>query len=149
MDVGTLQEFEGIFLTPAELKELKAFGRNQTLPHGNSKTLLDYGLVANNFGASFSDGDSIGNPGCHITPKGERYLEYLKETRKKVADDNAKQESEKRHKAIQAEKDKKQQFRHDFFVAAFTFALTLLLEHAAEIANFVLEFINSFSQRTA
>lgn len=54
-----------------------------------------------------------------------------------MADDNAKHDEEKRSEQIQALKDKKQSFRHDFVVAAFSVLLTLAIEHIQEILDFV------------
>lgn len=81
-----------------------------------------------------------------ITVLGEDALKEFEDTARKMAEDNAKHEEEKRSEQLQAAEDKKQSFRHDFVVAVFSVLLTLAVEHFQEIFDFcqkVLRFITS------
>lgn len=64
---------------------------------------------------------------------------------KGIAQDMAKYHAEynenRRADEIKTEKDKKHCFRHDFFVAAFSIALTLFFEHIHDVIKFALEFL--------
>lgn len=72
-----------------------------------------------------------------ITELGKDALKEFEDAAQKMTDDNAKHDEEKRSEQLQALKDKKQSFRHDFVVAAFSVLLTLSIEHHQEILNFV------------
>ena len=73
-------------------------------------------------------------------PKATRRLyESERERREERAKQAAEKADEERAKTVQAEKDKKQQFRHDFIVATVSTcigsALTLIVEHFVELVN--------------
>lgn len=57
----------------------------------------------------------------------------LEQTRKELADLKADQDRQRNANAAQAIIDKKKQRRHEYLVAAFTVALTLLLEHFGDV----------------
>ena len=86
-------------------------------------------------------GDYIKEIPCNDYP--ERIEANLKEISDQMTDYHTHQNREKYLDDLKAEKDKKQNFRHDFFVAAFTVSLTLLFEHIGDIVKFVLEFFRS------
>lgn len=69
----------------------------------------------------------------------------LKNIAQDMSEYHAEYNENRRADEIKAEKDKKHSFRHDFFVAAFTVALTLFFEHIHDIIEFVLKFFRSFS----
>lgn len=71
--------------------------------------------------------------GLVLTNLGKVALEEFEHT----AQNNAKHDKEKRSKQLQAEKDKKQSFRHDFVVAGFSVFLTLVVQHIQEIFDFI------------
>lgn len=81
--------------------------------------------------------------------KPEGIEQYLLEKQRR--DNNAKQaaakDAEQRAQAIQIEKNKKQQFRHDFIVgivsSLVSAALTLFIEHFQEIVNAATTFLAS------
>ena len=81
--------------------------------------------------------------------KPEGIEQYLLEKQRR--DNNAKQaaakDAEQRAQAIQIEKNKKQQFRHDFIVgivsSLVSAALTLFIEHFQEIVNATTTFLAS------
>lgn len=79
-----------------------------------------------------------------ITALGKDALKEFEDAVQKMADDNAKHDEENRSEQLQALKDKKQSFRHDFVVAAFSALLTLSIDHHQEILNFVNEIFRFF-----
>lgn len=74
----------------------------------------------------------------HLTPKG--FNAYSSE--KQIRDERAKQDAEKDHEALRAQREKKQDRVHDFVVAAFGAALALLAEHFFEIFQFIKQLAN-------
>lgn len=76
-----------------------------------------------------------------ITALGEDALKEIEDAAQKMSEDNAKHDEEKRSEQLQALKDKKQSFNHDFVVAAFSVLLTLAVEHIQEILDFVNEIL--------
>ena len=72
-----------------------------------------------------------------ISDKGNFLLSAEERRRKELADQDAQKAAEKRANDQKAVMDKKQSFRHDFHVAAFSVALTLFLEHIDDIVDFV------------
>lgn len=73
----------------------------------------------------------------HLTDKALDALDESEQIAKKKAERDAKRREEAAANDAKAIKDKKQQYRHDFHVAAFSVALTLLLEHIGDIVHFV------------
>lgn len=65
----------------------------------------------------------------------------LEELRKQVADYDAKEDQRHREEAANSEKRAKKDYRHDFKVAAFSVAFTLLLEHIQAIIEFIYKLI--------
>lgn len=59
----------------------------------------------------------------------------LEKTRNEFSDYKAQQAEQRKADAVQAEIDKKKQRRHELFVAAFTVAFTLFLEHIGDIVK--------------
>lgn len=59
----------------------------------------------------------------------------LEQARKDLADYKASQDAQRRADIAQAVVDKKQQRRHEYLVAAFSVALTLLIEHFFDLVN--------------
>ncbi|MBQ8615970.1 MAG: hypothetical protein IJ418_00525 [Clostridia bacterium] len=74
-----------------------------------------------------------------ITPRGREALSAENERRKASTDQQANQYAQQRAAYLQAIVDKKEQRRHDFKVAAFSVALTLLLEHVGGLVHFIVE----------
>lgn len=79
-----------------------------------------------------------------ITASGKQALEEFDDSVQKVAQEKAKHDEEKRSEQLQAEKDKKQSFRHDFVVAGFTVLLTLIVEHIQEILYLIQKILSLF-----
>lgn len=75
-----------------------------------------------------------------ITSLGRRELLAAEDAAKQAADQKAEaraqQEERDRANAFNAAKNKRKQFRHDFMVAAFSVALTLLIEHVDDVVAF-------------
>lgn len=70
-------------------------------------------------------------------------LHKLKDLAQDVSEYHSEYNEKRRADEIKAEKEKKYSFRHDFFVAAFTVALTLFFEHIHDIIEFVLKLFRS------
>ena len=102
--------------------------------------------------------DSLKNKGLIVQKLGSEVVslkrpegveQYLLERQRR--DDNAKQaaakDAEQRAQAVQVEKNKKQEFRHDFIVGIVSSlvgsALTLFIEHFQEIVDTILSFFSS------
>lgn len=90
-----------------------------------------------------TDGEMDGLGGMYnhqsiaITDAGTHALASEDRRRKELADQDAQKAAEKRANNQKAVMDKKQSFRHDFHVAAFSVTLTLCLEHIDDIVDFV------------
>lgn len=73
--------------------------------------------------------------------EGEKRLsarqQQIDEARQREADRKADADRREAAQRAQAIIDRKQKFRHDFHVAAFSVALTLLIEHLADILDLV------------
>lgn len=72
-----------------------------------------------------------------LTDKARNALDELEYMAEKKAECDAKRREEDAANNAKAVEDKKQQFRHDFHVAAFSVALTLALERLGDIVHFV------------
>ena len=64
-------------------------------------------------------------------------LPTLKDIAQDMSEYHAEYNENRRADEIKAEEEKKHSFRHDFFVAAFTIALTLFFEHIHDIIEFI------------
>lgn len=72
-----------------------------------------------------------------ITSEGLNQLALHQERLQNKEEADAKREEERRADNAKAVKDKKKDYRHDFLVAAFGGAVTLLFEHRGDIIHFV------------
>lgn len=70
----------------------------------------------------------------------EEIQQDLQQTRKQLAEQQAEYDKSREADALQRVKDKKQSFRHDFYVAAFSVAFTLLVENFGDIVAFFQKF---------
>jgi len=80
-----------------------------------------------------------------ISLDGRQHLQELEQLAQKMTDDDAKADAKDRAQQIQARRNEKKLFRHDFKVAAFTVILTLGLEHIADIVNFIKRMFEAIS----
>lgn len=71
-----------------------------------------------------------------VTTLGTEAMLRYEEMIQRECDERTRQEAKERSQRTQAVKDKKQDRRHDFFVAAFGGAVTLAVEHASELVDF-------------
>lgn len=96
-----------------------------------------------------SDAERLFNPPeqepAPLTPA-ERIELELKQVAQQMSDQQAEQEKEKRSEQLQAAKDKKQGYRHDFKVAVFSILAAFALEHFQDILNLIQEILRFFSQ---
>ena len=68
----------------------------------------------------------------------------LQQTRQQMSDQQAEYDKNRKTDALQRIKDKRQSFRHDFYVAAFSVAFTILVERFSDIVAFFQNFIGKF-----
>ena len=68
----------------------------------------------------------------------------LQQTRQQMSDQLAEYDKNRKTDALQRIKDKRQSFRHDFYVAAFSVAFTILVERFSDIVAFFQNFIGKF-----
>ena len=68
----------------------------------------------------------------------------LQQTRQQMSDQQAEYDKNRKADALQRIKDKRQSFRHDFYVAAFSVAFTILVERFSDIVAFFQNFIGKF-----
>lgn len=73
----------------------------------------------------------------------EKIAGGLKDIAQDMSEYHAEYNENRRADEIKAEKEKKYSLRHDFFVAAFTVALTLFFEHIQDIIEFISKFFRS------
>lgn len=99
----------------------------------------------------YADGEPDGMGGMRnyqaiaISDKGNFLLSAEERRRNDAADQAARKAEEKAADDAKAVIDKKQSFRHDFHVAAFSVALTLCLEHINDIADLVKTVLKSIA----
>lgn len=74
----------------------------------------------------------------------ERLRGELEKIRQEFADYKAQQREQYRADGVQRIADNKQLRRHDYFVAAFTFALTLFVEHFTDVVDFAQVSLEAF-----
>ena len=84
----------------------------------------------------------VGTHSLKLTDKGIADFELEQERRQQYAKQCADKAAEERTKVAQAEKDKKQQLRHNLIVSIVSTVLgaliTLVIEHFQELVNFIL-----------
>ena len=68
----------------------------------------------------------------------------LQQTRQQMSNQQAEYDKNREADTLQRIKDKRQSFRHDFYVAAFSVAFTLFMEHFSDIGAFFQNFIGKF-----
>lgn len=68
----------------------------------------------------------------------------LQQTHQQMSDQQAEYDKNRKTDALQRIKDKRQSFRHDFYVAAFSVAFTILVERFSDIVAFFQNFIGKF-----
>lgn len=68
----------------------------------------------------------------------------LQQTRQQMSNQQAEYDKNREADTLQRIKDKRQSFRHDFYVAAFSVAFTLFMEHFSDIVAFFQNFIGKF-----
>lgn len=68
----------------------------------------------------------------------------LQQTRQQMSNQQAEYDKNRKADALQRIKDKRQSFRHDFYVAAFSVAFTILVERFSDIVAFFQNFIGKF-----
>ena len=78
-----------------------------------------------------------------VCDRGKEIADELKGLAQDVSEYHAEYNENRRADEVKAEKEKKHSFRHDFFVAAFTVALTLFFEHIHDIIEFISKFFRS------
>lgn len=144
--------FQGAMLSEENYKALLRF-RDGLVPNDRKLTereeylkssgyiqLINYRAV--NLGNGFTQ---VYDPGSwKITAAGEDALKEFEDAAKKMAEDNAKHEEEKRTEQLQAAKDKKQSFRHDFKVAIFSAVFVYILDHFQDIFNLIQKIFGFF-----
>ena len=115
-----------------------SFGEHAPIADTMIESLIKKGLILQKHGSELV---SLKRP--------EGIEQYLLERQRR--DDNAKQaaqkDAEQRTQAVQVEKNKKQQFRHDFVVgivsSLVSSALTLFIEHFQELISAASAFFSS------
>lgn len=65
----------------------------------------------------------------------------LESTKQQMADQYAKYDVERKQDTLQRKKDKKESLRHDFYVAAFSVAFSLFVEHFSDVKSFFQQFV--------
>lgn len=75
--------------------------------------------------------------GWIITVAGLDALSAYEKAINEMAHKDAREHEKQSREDAKSVKDKKEQFRHDFKVAAFSVALTLCAEHIGDIVNFI------------
>lgn len=76
--------------------------------------------------------------GYRINEAGRERLRLEDQRIQELSDQAAQKEEEARANDAKMKIDRKKQFRHDFAVAAFSIALTLLVEHFENVVDFAL-----------
>lgn len=107
--------------------------------------LLKDRLVIHTDGEMDGFGGMYNHQSIAITDAGTHALASEDRRRKEMADQEAQKAAEKRANDQKAVMDKKQSFRHDFHVAAFSVALTLCLEHINDIVDLVKTVLKSIA----